>query len=81
MRELDNFAFSPATLEVPVGATVEWINNDDIPHKVVADDHTTFSSEALRGRRDPAGARLGAGGSGPGSAPPRGGLSGVTVVG
>ena len=44
---IDNFAFSPASLVAPVGATVEWVNNDDIPHKVVADDHTTFSSKAL----------------------------------
>jgi plastocyanin len=44
---IDNFAFSPATLQVPVGGAVEWVNNDDIPHKVVADDHTTFSSKAL----------------------------------
>ena len=44
---IDNFAFSPATLEVPAGTTVEWTNNDDIPHKVVADDHTTFNSKAL----------------------------------
>jgi len=44
---IDNFAFSPATLEAPIGATVVWVNNDDIPHKVVADDHTTFSSKAL----------------------------------
>ena len=36
---IDNFAFSPATLQVQLGATVIWVNNDDIPHKVVADEY------------------------------------------
>ena len=29
---IDNFTFSPPTLTVPVGATVTWINRDDVPH-------------------------------------------------
>ena len=29
---IDNFAFSPATIVVPVGATVTWTNRDDVPH-------------------------------------------------
>ena len=32
--KVDNFAFTPATLTVPVGTTVTWTNGDDIPHTV-----------------------------------------------
>ena len=45
--KIDNFAFTPATLTVSVGTTVEWTNRDDIPHTVVSDDKTTFRSKAL----------------------------------
>lgn len=44
---IDNFTFSPTTLKVAAGTTVEWINRDDIPHTVVSDDKTTFKSKAL----------------------------------
>jgi plastocyanin len=43
---IDNFAFSPQTLSVPVGATVTWINCDDVPHTVV-DPDKRFKSAAL----------------------------------
>ena len=29
---IDNFAFNPKTLTVPVGTEVTWINRDDVPH-------------------------------------------------
>ena len=29
---IDNFTFSPPSLTVPVGATVNWVNHDDVPH-------------------------------------------------
>jgi len=32
---IDNFAFTPATVTVPRGGTVTWVNRDDIPHLVV----------------------------------------------
>ena len=32
---IDNFKFSPATLTVPRGTKVTWINNDDVPHLIV----------------------------------------------
>jgi plastocyanin len=35
---IDNFAFVPATLTVPVGSTVTWTNKDEEPHNVVAND-------------------------------------------
>ena len=36
--KIDNFSFGPQTITVPVGATVTWINRDDIPHTVVSTD-------------------------------------------
>ena len=46
--KIDNFSFGPVTLTVPVGATVTWINRDDIPHTVVStDDSKTFKSKVL----------------------------------
>ena len=43
---IDNFVYSPVPLTVKVGATVTWINHDDIPHTV---DSTQgkFKSAAL----------------------------------
>ena len=41
-----NFVFSPNPLTVPVGSTIRWINQDDIPHNVVSDDKS-FKSKAL----------------------------------
>ena len=32
---IDNFTFSPTPLTVKVGATVTWVNHDDMPHSVV----------------------------------------------
>ena len=36
--KIDNFSFGPQTLSVPVGATVTWVNRDDIPHTSVSTD-------------------------------------------
>src|SRR5690348_4366676 len=33
---IDNFSFTPGTVTVPVGTTVEWTNRDDVPHNVVS---------------------------------------------
>ena len=43
---IDNFAFTPPELTVAVGATVKWVNHDDIPHLVVNKDKA-FRSKAL----------------------------------
>jgi plastocyanin len=32
---IDNFAFTPPVLSVPLGTTVVWVNNDDVPHLIV----------------------------------------------
>jgi len=34
--KIDNFSFGPQTVTIPVGATVTWVNRDDIPHTVVS---------------------------------------------
>jgi plastocyanin len=36
--KIDNFSFGPQTVTVPIGATVTWTNQDDIPHTVVSTD-------------------------------------------
>jgi plastocyanin len=44
--KIDNFTFTPAVLTVAAGSTVTWVNDDDIPHVVAADDRS-FRSKAL----------------------------------
>src|ERR1700750_209159 len=44
--KIDNFVFGPEALTVTVGTTVTWINQDDIPHTVVANDKS-FKSKVL----------------------------------
>lgn len=45
--KIDNFTFGPQALTVAVGTTVTWINQDDIPHTVVATDGKSFRSKVL----------------------------------
>ncbi|MHB8530913.1 MAG: cupredoxin domain-containing protein [Caulobacteraceae bacterium] len=44
--KIDNFTFGPMAVTVPLGGTVTWVNDDDIPHTVVAEDHS-FRSKPL----------------------------------
>jgi len=44
--KIDNFTFEPDKLTVKAGSTVTWVNEDDIPHTIVATDHS-FKSKAL----------------------------------
>jgi plastocyanin len=44
--KIDNFTFTPQSLTVKAGTTVTWINEDDIPHTVVATE-TAFKSKVL----------------------------------
>ena len=44
--KIDNFSFGPQTLAVPVGTTVTWTNNDDIPHTSVSTEGV-FKSKVL----------------------------------
>jgi plastocyanin len=41
-----NFTFGPQRLTVPVGTTVTWTNQDDIPHTIVSTSQA-FRSQAL----------------------------------
>ncbi|MBB6254643.1 cupredoxin domain-containing protein [Nitrospirillum iridis] len=43
---IDNFTFSPAEVHVAPGTTVVWVNADDIPHAVAANDKS-FKSKVL----------------------------------
>src|ERR1700744_642450 len=45
--KIDNFAFDSQTVTVSPGATVTWVNDDDAPHTVVADDGKSFRSKTL----------------------------------
>ena len=45
--KITNFVFDAASITVPVGTTVTWVNEDDIPHTVVADDKKTFRSKVM----------------------------------
>ena len=38
--QIRDFTFTPGNLQVPVGATVTWINYDSAPHSATADDGT-----------------------------------------
>lgn len=44
--KIDNFTFTPNMMEVSVGTTVVWTNDDDIPHAVAATERQ-FKSHAL----------------------------------
>jgi plastocyanin len=44
--EIKNFAFTPATLAVPVGASVTWNFDDSTDHTVTADNNS-FASDAM----------------------------------
>ena len=44
--DIRDFAFGPATLEIPVGTTVTWTNGDSAAHTVV-DDGGAFASDGL----------------------------------
>ncbi|MFL6550035.1 MAG: cupredoxin family copper-binding protein [Povalibacter sp.] len=46
--KIGNFSFLPATITVPVGAHLVWINQDDVPHVVVGTDaNSPIKSPAL----------------------------------
>jgi amicyanin len=45
---IQNFAFQPANVQVTVGTTVTWTNNDTAPHTVTFRDGSLTSSGILR---------------------------------
>jgi plastocyanin len=49
MVTIVDFAFDAAVLEVPVGTTVRWVNNDQFAHSVVAADDSFVSDNLQTG--------------------------------
>ena len=45
---IDNFSFSPQTFTLPAGATVTWINRDNMPHTVTGADNRFSKSPVLK---------------------------------
>jgi len=45
---IDNFSFSPSTLTLSVGATVIWINHDNVPHVVSSAGNQFKKSTVLK---------------------------------
>jgi len=43
---IEDFVFAPAQITIPVGATVKWVNHDDVPHTIV-EKALGFKSAAL----------------------------------
>jgi plastocyanin len=46
---IEDFAFSPETVEVDAGATIEWSNRDGEPHSVRAEDGSITSTLIVGG--------------------------------
>jgi amicyanin len=44
---IDNFSFAPQTLAIPVGTTVTWVNQDDVPHNIVSSEGKILKSPVL----------------------------------
>ncbi|HJS85379.1 MAG TPA: cupredoxin family copper-binding protein [Acetobacteraceae bacterium] len=54
---IDNFTFSPTPLTIAPGATVTWVNQDDIPHSIYCQSlnlrsHPMDTSESFAHRFD-----------------------------
>jgi plastocyanin len=46
---IQNFAFSPGSIQVDAGTTVTWTNNDQVMHTVTADDGSFDSGDIAPG--------------------------------
>ncbi len=44
---IKNLAFNPAAIEIPVGGSVTWTNQDAVPHSATARDRTLLQSGTL----------------------------------
>lgn len=45
--EIKNFSFSPNPIEIPVGASVTWTNDDNVPHTATGLDRDALQSGAI----------------------------------
>jgi plastocyanin len=46
--DIKDFMYAPASLEIPVGATVTWSNRDAAPHTATAQDREALQSGTLK---------------------------------
>lgn len=49
---IEDFAFAPGNLEIPVGATVTWTNRDSAPHDATARDGDWQTARLSKGETD-----------------------------
>lgn len=49
--DIENFAYAPGNLRVPVGATVTWINRDSAPHSATGQDGSWDTGLLKQGER------------------------------
>jgi plastocyanin len=47
---IENFAFAPGNLQVPIGAKVTWTNRDSAPHSATARDGTWDTGVLANGK-------------------------------
>jgi len=47
MVEIKNLSYNPGSVEIPVGTTVTWTNDDTVPHTVTAKDREVLQSGTL----------------------------------
>jgi len=47
---IEGFAFAPGTIEIKVGTTITWTNNDSAPHTVTANDRSFESGRLEQGQ-------------------------------
>lgn len=49
--DIEDFAYSPGNLQVPVGASVTWINRDSAPHSATDEDGSWDTGLLQQGER------------------------------
>lgn len=50
--DVQDFAFQPHEWTIQVGTAVRWVNHDDWPHHVAAEDGKSFDSRVIAPQRD-----------------------------
>jgi plastocyanin len=48
MVDIKNLSYNPGSVEIPVGTTVTWTNDDTVPHTVTAKDREVLQSGTLK---------------------------------
>ena len=50
--DIQDFAFQPHEWTIQVGTVVHWVNHDDWPHHVAAEDGKSFNSGVIAPQKD-----------------------------